>query len=278
MTTETAGRQPVHLAAGQGPAYLIGRLALTALIAWMPAWASAMDKITLTAGDWRPYLAHDAAQHGVIARVVSEAFALEGVQVTYTFSSWTRAYSDAEQGRADGSVIWIEQPERAEKFHYSEAVFEARTVLFHLKESKFDWNGITDLYGRTVGGTVGYMYQFEPNPNIRVDRGPNDEAGFRKLLGKRFPVFISDLAAGQAVLNQHFTDAEVQRVTFHPRPLKITSYHLILPKKLARSPQLLERFNRGLKRLRDSGRYQELLTPLQLSLEMQFMPAALSGP
>ena len=228
-------------------------------------WAAAADKITLSAGEWPPYLVQAAPHHGVIARIVSEAFALEGVQVSYAFGSWTRAYADAEQGRVDGSIIWLEQAERAEKFHYSDPVFEASTVLFYLKDSKFDWKSITDLYGMTVGGTAGYKYQFEPNPNIHVDRGPTDEAGFRKLLGRRFPVFISDLAAGHAVLQAHFSKSEVQRITHHPLPLKMTAYHLILPRKLARSPQLMERFNRGLKRLRDSGKVAGYLAQIKLN-------------
>lgn len=239
-------------------------LLFAACVLFAPACALAAERITLTAGDWRPYLGKDDPHQGVAAKIVSEAFALEGIQVTYVFSSWTRAYAEAEQGKADGSVIWIEQAERAERFHYSDPVFEAKTVLFHLKDSGFDWQRLTDLYGTTVGGTVGYMYQFEPNPNIRVDRGPTDEAGFRKLLGKRFPVFISDLAAGQAVIDTHFASADAQRITFHARPLKLTTYHLILPKKLSRSRDLLERFNRGLKRLRGSGKHAEYLAHLRL--------------
>jgi polar amino acid transport system substrate-binding protein len=228
------------------------------------AWATAAERITLTAGDWPPYLIKEAAEHGAIARIVSAAFALEGIEVSYVFSSWTRAYADAEQGRADGSIIWLEQAERAEKFHYSDPIFEAKTVFFHLKDNAFDWRSITDLYGKTVGGTAGYMYPFEPNPNIRIDRGATDEAGFRKLIGRRFPVFISDLAAGRAILRAHFSEREIDQVVFHPRPLKMASYHLILPRKLARSPQLLEQFNRGLKRLRESGKHAEYLAPLRL--------------
>lgn len=246
------------------PHPLLKRLIATTLLLLAPILAIAGERLTLTSGDWRPYLAKDDDHHGPVARIVKEAFALEGVEVQYVFSSWTRAYADAEQGRADGSIIYIEQPERAEKFLYSEPVLLAPTVMFHLKDVPFEWSAITDLYGATVGGTVGYMYPFEPNPNIKVDRGPNDEAGFRKLLGRRFPVFISDLAAGQAVLEAHFSAREAQRVTWHPRPLKMTSYHLLLPRKLTRSPQLLERFNRGLKKLRDSGKYTEILAPLQL--------------
>jgi polar amino acid transport system substrate-binding protein len=241
---------------------VMNRLLVVVIVALAPAWGWASEKITLTTGDWRPYLVQEESHHGVIARIVSEAFALEGIQVAYQFVSWTRAYADAEQGRADGSIIWLEEPERARKFYYSDPVFEARTVLFHLKGVKFDWTGIDDLYPLTVGGTVGYKYQFEPNPHIKVDRGATDEVGFRKLLGGRFTVFISDLNAGKAILRSHFSNSDVQRVTYHARPLKMTSYHLILPKKLARSPQLLGRFNRGLKQLRESGKYARYFADL----------------
>jgi polar amino acid transport system substrate-binding protein len=239
------------------------RLLISALLAVAPASTWAIETIVLTTGDWPPYVLQEEPGHGTIARIVSEAFALEGIQVRYVFSSWTRAYVDAEQGRADGSIIWLADVERTRKFHYSDPVFEAKTVLFHLKSQPFDWTRIEDLYPITVGGTIGYKYQFEPNPHIHIDRGPTDEAGFRKLLGARFPVFISDLNAGKAILRTHFTVDEEQRVTFHSRPIKITSYHLILPKKLARSTALLERFNRGLKRLRESGKYAQFFATLQ---------------
>ncbi len=241
---------------------LLKPLLMAALLSFAPVSASAGEAIVLTTGDWPPYVVQDEPGHGAIARIVSEAFALEGVQVRYVFSSWTRAYADAEQGRADGSIIWLADVERARQFHYSDPVFEAKTVLFHLKSQPFDWTRIEDLYSVTVGGTIGYKYQFEPNAHIHIDRGATDEAGFRKLLGGRFPVFISDLNAGKAILRSHFTYSEEQRVTYHARPIKMTNYHLILPKKTARSTQLLERFNRGLQRLRDSGRYAQYFATL----------------
>ncbi len=243
--------------------HLWKRLLMAALLAIAPACTWAVETIALTTGDWPPYVVQDEPGHGVVARIVSEAFALEGVQVRYVFGSWTRAYIDAEQGRADGSIIWLADAERARRFHYSDPVFEAKTVLFHLKSQPFDWTRIEDLYPVTVGGTIGYKYQFEPNANIHIDRGATDEAGFRKLLGGRFPVFISDLNAGKAILRTYFTFSEEQRITYHARPIKMTSYHLILPRKMARSAQLLERFNRGLKRLHESGKYAQYFAALR---------------
>ena len=93
------------------------------------------------------------------------------------------------------------------------------------------------------------------NDKIRMDRSATDEIGFRKLLGGRFPVFISDRDAGLAILREHFRPGETERVTYHPRLVQSTSYHLILPRALPRSAELMERFNRGLQRLRNSGEY-----------------------
>lgn len=231
------------------------------LLALMPIWAGAGPAIVLSTGDWPPYTAQQAADGGVVARIVSAAFALEGITVTYRFASWTRAIHDAREGAVDGSIIWRHDAERASSFLYSDPVFEGRTVLFHLESTPFDWTGIEDLYKISVGGTVGYRYQFEPNPIIHIDRAATDEIGFRKLLGGRFPVFISDVAAGRAVLREHFSAAEAQRVTSHARPVQITAYFLILPRKLAASGALMASFNRGLARLRASGRYAELFAP-----------------
>ena len=47
--------------------------------------ASADEVITLTSGAWLPYLSECAPHHGVVSRIVTEAFALEGVRVNYIF-------------------------------------------------------------------------------------------------------------------------------------------------------------------------------------------------
>jgi polar amino acid transport system substrate-binding protein len=231
-----------------------------AAAAFLPAGAN--DVITLTSGEWPPYLSQYAPHKGVASRIVSEAFAAEGVTVKYVFRPWKRAYIEAERGEVNGSVIWGPGPggaTRARSFYFSDPVIEGQTVFFHLKSFAFDWNSYADLANVKIGGTAGYDYMFETDARIKVDRAATDEASFRKLLAGRFQVLPSDLYGGLALLRSQFTPQEAARITFHHKPYTVTRYHLILSRKVKQNARYLALFNRGLKRLRESGKYAQYM-------------------
>jgi len=214
------------------------------------------DQITLTSGEWRPYLSEQLPHYGVLSRIVSEAFALEGVTVRYTFRPWPRALAEAQQGTAQGSVVWsLGAPgsSRNRDFHFSDLVYEDNSGFFHRKDFAFTWSNINEIPLKyRVGGLAGYEYAFEKLPGVRIDRAPSDELAMRKLLAGRFDVFPSSLGVGMYVL----------RIAYHPGSFAKTRYHLILPRSLASSKRHLDLFNKGLRRLKDSGRYDQYLADL----------------
>ncbi|MFC4161006.1 substrate-binding periplasmic protein [Chitinimonas lacunae] len=216
--------------------------------------ATVAEEITLTNGEWPPYLSEQAPHYGIASRVVSEAFAQEGITVRYVFRPWRRAYLEAESGKYHGSVVWTFEKDRGEVFHFSDPIFEGRSVFFHLRTSTFDWKRFEDLLDYQIGGTVGYTYEFEKLPGIQVQRADTDSDNFRKLLAGRFDIFPSDIKVGYAVLRSGFPPEDVARITHHPRAYNVVSYHLILPKRHPESSRLLALFNRGLKKLRESPR------------------------
>jgi polar amino acid transport system substrate-binding protein len=241
--------------------WLVG-LALLSNLAWARA-----DDITLTSGEWRPYLSEQLPHYGAVSRIVSEAFALEGVTVHYTFRPWARAFAEAQQGKVQGSVVWSEGApgsSRNRDFYFSDLVFEDKAAFFFRKGFPFAWTNIDDLARRyKIGGVIGYEYTFEKLPGVTIDRAPSDELAMRKLLAGRFDVFPSSYGVGMYVLRTQFTPEEAARIASHPGPNVRTRYHLILPRSLKSSARYLALFNSGLKRLKDSGRYDQFLTDLE---------------
>ena len=67
----------------------------------------------------------------------------------------------------------------------------------------------------------------------------------------------SDLV-GQKLLKEKFGPEEAARVAFNPRPLMASPGHLLFSRQLDNGEELVEVFNRGLKKLRDSGVYDQL--------------------
>ena len=64
----------------------------------------AKETIRLTNGEWLPYMSANLKYNGVASRIVTEAFALEGIEVVYSFFPWKRAYALVSNGDFDGSL------------------------------------------------------------------------------------------------------------------------------------------------------------------------------
>ena len=67
-------------------------LAIGLALSWSAgALAQTRDTIRLTNGDWQPFMSKNGPHHGIASHVVTEAFALVGVEVEYGFFPWKRS-------------------------------------------------------------------------------------------------------------------------------------------------------------------------------------------
>jgi polar amino acid transport system substrate-binding protein len=224
--------------------------------------AIAQETIRLTTAEFAPFTSQSLKYNGVINRVISEAFALEGVKVEYSWFPWKRAYREANEGGWDGSSYWYKTPEREKDFLFSDVVTNSTYAFFHIKGSSFDWNTLEDLQGMPIGGTIGYFYKelFEPmekEGKLDVQWVPKDEHNLKKLLKQRIKIFPSNIDVAFDLLQIHFTPQEIKKFSYHPKPLRQSPAYLILSKKVKGNQRMLELFNKGLKRLKDSGKYQQ---------------------
>lgn len=229
--------------------------------------AGAAEIVTLTNCEWAPYTSQQLPHYGPMSRIVTEAFALEGVQVRYVFRPTGRAYAEAAEDHANGAVFWStshRDSDRQRRFYFSDVVFDGQSVLFHLKGYPFRWHGYEQLAGVRMGGTAGYEYTFDKYPYIQMDRtAVSDELNFRKLAAGRFDVFPANLDVGRAIMRSVLTPEQADLITWDATPYNVTHYHLMLNRKNRNNPRLLVLFNKGLKRLKDSGKYADYLRELK---------------
>ena len=225
-------------------------------------WAT--ETVHLTNGEFEPYLSENLKHYGVASLIVTEAFALEGVKVEYEFFPWKRAYNEAKIGNYDGSVMWTHFPEREKFFYFSDdSVIQGLSVFFHLKSYNFNWETAKDLEGIYVGGTAGYKYalleKLEKAGKINIDRAQSDTANFVRLLKGYIQIFQIDQTMGYYLLHRYFKPKEIRQITHHPKPIIKDHYHLIISKSIKKGKRLINIFNRGLKKLKESGKYDQLV-------------------
>ena len=173
-------------------------LAATLLLACADVSAKSRNSIRLTNGEWQPYLSKDVPHFGIASHIITEAFALVGVEVEFGFFPWARSMKLAKEGTWDGSAVWGDSEERRRDFYFSEEVVPSTWVFFHLAGTDFDWSDYGDLQDLKVGGTVEYFYSddfeaAEAAGVFRTIRGRSDEVGLQNLLKGRIDVFPGDV-------------------------------------------------------------------------------------
>ena len=241
------------------------RLFLGVLAAWFGAAAAlAGTSIRITNGEWEPYLSQYSHEYGFASHVISEAFKLEGVTVQWGFFPWKRAYEMARVGKEwDASAVWWPTDEAKEAFLISDPVVHTSFVFFHLTSRSFAWKSMDDLKGITIGVTRGYDYgkpfmEAYKSRIFAVDEVTTDEQNFGKLLKGRIDVFPNDPIVGSAQIRNNLSAADAQRLTHHPTEFSKSTLSLIISRRAENAPQLLEKLNTGMKKLKKNGRLDQM--------------------
>jgi len=244
---------------------LTGLVAFLMLIAGCGVAATQTSKtIRLTNGEWQPFLSKDVPHHGFASHIVTEAFALVGVEVEYGFFPWKRSMKLAREGTWDGSAIWGTSEERLQNFHFTDAVVPTTYVFFHLKTTAFDWDDYDDLSDLNVGGTVEYYYSdafeaAEAAGVFRTVRGRSDEVSLKNLLKGRIDVFPGAVMVTYEQIRDTFSEQEAALFTHHAKPIADKPLFVLLAKVVPGSERMRDLFNEGLRQLKASGRYDQII-------------------
>lgn len=231
------------------------------LLSLLAPSAHAGEFVRLTTGEWPPYISRDLRHNGLISRIVTQAFALEDIEVEYGFYPWKRAMDLAKTADWDGSSVWLWTEERSRDFLYSDPIIDSQEVFFHLRGANFDWEGYSDLARYEIGVTLGYSYGEEfdrqvKEGRVRVQKVATDELNFNKLLMGRIDAFVCNIEIGYFLLRAKFGPGTADLITHHPKFVTTgVPLHVIISRNNERGPDCLEAFNRGLARLKESGMY-----------------------
>ncbi len=224
--------------------------------------------IRITNGEWEPYLSEYSYQYGLASHIVSEAFESEGIKIKWGFFPWVRSYQQAKKGiNWDASAVWWATEATQKVFWVTESVIVTSIVFFHLKKRNFQWDSLEDLKGLRIGISRGYDYGRNftnaiKEKRISVDITTTDEQNFKKLLAGRIDIFPNDPVVGYSQLRNIFPSEKVKRFTFHPKAFEAKTLNLIISKECRNARLFLTKFNSGLKRLKESGRLDQLYKDL----------------
>lgn len=254
---------------------MILKLAITCIFLYISAFSSSLfagKVVTIASGEWAPYSSRELKGFGLVARLVTESFSLSDIDVEFHFMSWPRAMLKLESGLIEASMPWFVTPERKKVAYISAPLLVHQQLFFYEKNRHFDWKTIGDLKSYSIGTNVGYSYGYEfdqavKEKRINIQYAYNAEINIKKLLRQRIDVMPMEKAVGYRLLHASLKVADLKRITHHPKPVVETSSYLLVSKKLAPkcARSLINSFNKGLKKLKQSGRYQQLLAEYHIN-------------
>lgn len=225
--------------------------------------------VVITSGEWPPYTSKELKNGGVFTKITAEAFKIMGYSIDVKYYPWQRSYFVTANGQADASLAWAPTEERNKDFVFSDPVTFSTKVFFHLKAFKFDWTNLNDIKNLRTIATKKYTYgdNFDAAANkkkINIIYSNNDEQKFSMLLAGRADLVPMEKLVGLFLIKNKFTERQASRITYHNKPLQNTPICVAFSKKInsERLTTLLQAFNEGLAKLKESGQYDKILEDL----------------
>jgi len=225
--------------------------------------------VRLAVEEYAPFTGEKLRGKGLLSIVVREAFELEGIQSEITFYPGRRAYEDTRQGSSDGTYNWADREERHEHFYYSDKLMVAeRELFFFRKGENFDWDPRKQDYAALAGSSlvanIGYNYgpkfqEAEKNKVITVHRVSSMKQAFDMVLAGRVKMYIHFDMVGREFVNTKLSVTQKSQIDAKLAIDGPVEYDYVLfSKKSINGKFFWQAFNKGLKKLRASGRYGQI--------------------
>lgn len=235
------------------------------LIIWA-SWGWAEAKIVTGICDpWPVLMDPQAKDQGLVIEVAREALSLGGMSLRVDFVPWTRAMAMIKQKRADILVgAWYTNA-RNKYLLYSEPLFSSAVKFIKRKQSNFQYSNIQSLKGLRVGTIDSYQYGDEFLNKKGIERIPSDNllVNIQNLIAGRIDLVLDDQFVLRHTLNKHVHEWQ-KSIQFVDQPLTEKRIYLATNRSNPDYKIIIDAFNSGLKKMKKSGRYQEIIDSYSL--------------
>ncbi len=219
------------------------------------------EKITLVTGEWPPYTSEHLENYGAITEIISIAFQEIGQEIEYKFYPWRRGFDLVKKGKAWAIFPYFYTEERTKHVFYSDTLFSGRTKFFYYKKKKdYTFDTLDDLKNYKVGGIIGYFYEKDfKKAGLQINYSVDEFSSFKKLMSGRTELSPLDEVVGWQLITIHFPE-ERHNFGVLDKPLHVGGLHLLASKKYSGSKELLEQFDAALRKLKNNGTYDTILS------------------
>lgn len=213
-----------------------------------------LTTLVIVTGNYPPAINEIENDKGYISRLVSDAFALEGIKTEFLFVPWARGLRMIRLGNEACIMYYAKTPDRLKSFTFSEPLFSEEWLFFHLKNTPVEWNTLNDLSRYIIGATLSYSYSEEfhklaDQQDLNVHWVARDRQNWQMLMAGRIDIFPS-VKTGWYQLRQLYSEKAIKLVTTHSKPLKTQLNYLLFSKEHPNAEYFRDKFNQGFSKLK----------------------------
>ncbi|NBC32036.1 MAG: transporter substrate-binding domain-containing protein [Alphaproteobacteria bacterium] len=254
---------------------------LTPSMEFVPIPPEATGEIeSLTASDYAPFTDETLSGGGLITEIVHAAFNANPMAPTHSvtwINDWSSHLDPLLMNRSfdmgfpwlkpdcgDASVLSEDGRFRCETFLFSDQVFEMLVMLFISEDNPIPFDRDEDMEGRTLCRPAGY-YTFDLDQNGRRWLVHDKITLVQPRSVRECFELLADGEVDGVTINEFTGRLEVHRmglsdrITAHPRALSIQGLYALVPKTHPRATVILYHFNQGLRALRETDEYNQIL-------------------
>ncbi|MGR3435185.1 MAG: ABC transporter substrate-binding protein [Shimia sp.] len=230
----------------------------------------------VTGGNFAPFTDQDWPGQGMITELINAAMEATPEQITYSIEwedDWSQhLFPMLADKQFDMGFPWYrpdcsQDPsnERCANFLFSDPLVELLGLLFVTADSRMTFDSDADILGKTLCRPAGYVTFDLEQPGrewltkalITLETPPTPADCFDLLMEGRVDAVALNEFTGWATINEAGLRGQVRPLA---NPLGVEGLHVIISKTHWRGTTHLYRFNAGLRKLKESDRYDDIVS------------------
>jgi polar amino acid transport system substrate-binding protein len=216
--------------------------------------------ITAVADPWPPFVDPSKKSEGLSLEIIRAAYDVEGYKVEYKNIPWARAVQEVTDGKYDILPdVWYTK-DRISVFEYGEKYADNELKFIKKKGDHFEFEGLKSLKGKTIGIVKGYAYSKEflnSNDYEKVETTTIMQ-NIKKVISNRVDLTLEDKIVASALIMAE-DPSYLEQIEFTNSSLESKTLHIAAGKKNPRSKKIIDAYNKGLKIIKENGKYKEIL-------------------
>ncbi len=222
----------------------------------------AQKPIVLLTSKVSPYISKTLDGYGFLGEIVTLTLTEMGFKPQYKFYPWKRCEFLVQSGEAWATFPYSYTEKRAKEFNFSDTIGYSTTLFFYYNNDEvLRYEDIEDLKQYKLGGVFGYFYEDLFNKTgLKVSYSRNELTAVKKLIVGRVDLLPINALVGWELIRKNYPPEIINNIGTLEKPLSKDPLKLMVSKTYPDSQNLLIRFNRSLKKIKNTPAYHAILS------------------